>query len=389
MANVSIATGVVDTATVTAGEQKIDMSEKIMMLDPDSSQFTTMMMKLGSEDARSYKVEWLEDQLRPRLSALAASATSAAVTIVVTTGQGDYFRARDLVRVATTGEMVLVTSISTDTLTVTRAIGATAAASAASGGDLLIVSNAATQGATLGTRKITKKTAAYNYTQIQRDPYGFTETERNVATYGGPPDVYESVKKLVEHKRALENTCFFGARSFTSNAPTSFGTCGGAVEFISTNIHNAAGTLSHATLDTYLRSDLQHGSTNKVLFVAPLVAQAISGYLKTAYSPTEVGTKKFGATVNAYISGAYGTELPVVVKRDWQDFSSANTGYGGWAFLIDMDYVKFRPLQNRNTRLLRDRQANDADESTNEYLTEFSLEFRTEAAHSVIKGVTG
>ena len=231
MANVSIATGLVDTATVTANEHKIDMSEKIMMLDPDVSQFTTMLMKMGSEDARSYKVEWLEDQLRPRLSALAASATSAATTIVVTTGQGDYFRARDLVRVATTGEMVLVTSISTDTLTVTRAIGATAAASAASGGDLLIVSNAAVQGATLGTRKITKKTAAYNYTQIQRDPYGFTETERNVATYGGAPDVYESVKKLVEHKRALENTCFFGARSFTSNAPNSFGTSGGAVEF--------------------------------------------------------------------------------------------------------------------------------------------------------------
>lgn len=386
---VSMATGLVDTATVTSNEQKIDMSEKIMLLDPDTSQFTTMLMKLGSEDARSYKVEWLEDQLRPRLSALAASATSAATTLTVTTDHGAYFRARDLVRIASSGEMVLVTSISTDTLTVTRAIGATAAATAQSGIDLLIVSNAAVQGATLGTRKITKKTAAYNYTQIQRDPFGFTETERNVATYGGPPDVYESVKKLVEHKRAVENTLFFGARSYTSNAPNSWGSCGGAVEFISTNIHNAAGAMAHTLLDTYLRTDLQHGSKNKVLFVAPLVAQAISGYLKTAWTPTEVGAKKFGANVDAYISGAYGYEIPVVVKKDWNDFASTNTGYGGWAFLIDMDYVKFRPLQNRNTKLLRDRQANDADESTHEYLTEFSLEFRTEQCHSIVKGVTG
>lgn len=386
---VTIATGLVDTATVTSNEQKIDMSEKIMLLDPDSSQFTTMLMQLGSEDARSYKVEWLEDQLRPRLSALAASATSAATTLTVTTGHGDYFRARDLVRIASTGEMVLVASISTDTLTVTRAIGATAAATAQSGIDLLIVSNAAVQGATLGTRKITKKVAAYNYTQIQRDPFGFTETERNVNTWGGPPDTYEAVKKLVEHKRAIEQTLFFGARSYTSNAPNSWGACGGAVEFISTNIHNAAGAMAHSLLDTYLRTDLQHGSKNKVLFVAPLVGQAISGYLKTAWTPTEVGTKKFGANVDAFISGAYGYEVPVVVKREWNDFASTNTGYGGWAFLIDMDYVKFRPLQNRNTKLLRDRQANDADESTHEYLTEFSFEFRTDPAHSVIKGITG
>ena len=160
----TILTGLVDTDLVLADEQKIDMSEDISMLDPDTSQFTTMLMKLGSEDAKSFKVNWLEDQLRPRLSALAASATSAATTVDVTADTGTYFRARDLVRIASTGEMLLVTSISTDTLTVTRSVGSVAAATAASGIDLLIVSNAATQGATLGTRKITKKVLGYNYT---------------------------------------------------------------------------------------------------------------------------------------------------------------------------------------------------------------------------------
>lgn len=72
-----------------------------------------------------------------------------------------YFRAKDIVRIATTGEAFSVTSISTDDLTVTRAIGGVAAASAASGGDLLIVGNAAAQGATLGTRHITKKVLGY------------------------------------------------------------------------------------------------------------------------------------------------------------------------------------------------------------------------------------
>ena len=386
---VTVASGLVDTVTPLSSEQVVDMDNEIKMLDPDESQFTTMLMQIGSSTAVREQINWLEDQLRPRLSALAASATSAATTVTVTTGQGAYFRAHDIVRVATTGEAFSVTSISTDTLTIVRGLGGVTAASAASGGDLLIVGNSAAQGATLGTRIITKKVLGYNYTQIQRDPFGFTGTEAVIETYGGPAPMHEEVKKLVEHKRAIEQTLFWGARSFTSNAPNSVGTCGGAVEFISSNIHNPAGALTNALFDTYLQADLQHGSKNKVLFCAPLVARALSGYLKNSYAPITVDTRMFGAKVDAYISGAYGWNIPVVVKRAWNDFSTTSTQYGGWAFLIDMDYVQLRPLRGRNTQLLRNRQGNDADEVTHEYRTEFSLEFAQQACHGITQGVTG
>jgi hypothetical protein len=389
MANVTVATGLVDTATPLSSELVVDMDNEIKMLDPDESQFTTMLMTLGSTPAVREQINWLEDQLFPRLSSLAASATSAATSIVVTTGQGAYFRPKDIVRIAQTGEAFSVVSVATDTLTVTRALGAVAAATAQTGSDLLIVGNAAAQGATLGTRHITKKVLGYNYTQIQRDPFGFTGTESVVETYGGPAPMHEEVKKLVEHKRAIEQTVFWGARSFTSAAPNSVGTCGGAVEYIATNITNVAGALSHSGFDVFLQAALQNGSKNKVFFCAPLVARAISGFLKTAWNPTTVDDRRFGAKVDAYISGAYGWQVPIVVKRAWNDFSSTSTGYGGWGFLIDMDYVKLRPLRERNTQLLRNRQANDADEITHEYRTEFSFEFAQEKCHGILKGVTG
>lgn len=198
MANVSVVSGLVDTASPLSSEKVVDMDNEIKMLDPDESQFTTMLMMLGSSPAVREQINWLEDQLFPRLSALAASAASADTTVVVTTGQGVYFRAKDIVRVASTGEAFSVTSISTDTLTVVRGLGGVTAASAASGVDLLIVGNAAAQGATLGTRHITKKVLGYNYTQIQRDPFGFTGTEANIETYGGPAPMQEEVKKLVD-----------------------------------------------------------------------------------------------------------------------------------------------------------------------------------------------
>ena len=95
---------------------------------------------------------------------------------------------------------------------------------------------------------------------------------------------------------------------------------------------------------------------------------------------------KFGVNVNGFISGAYGQALPIIVKREWNDMAATTSGYGSYGFGIDLDYVKIRPL--RSTQLLTNRQANDADSVDEEYLTEFSLEFQTEAAHLVMKGAT-
>lgn len=385
----TILSGLVDTEDVLADERKIDMSDDIAELDPDESQFTTMLSKMASKPAIREKINWLEHELHPRKSALAASATSAATGLTVTTGEGSYFRAGDVVRNAVTGEAYLVSSVSTDTLTVSRAIGAVSAASSASGVDLVIVSNAAKQGATLGTRKIVKKVLGYNYQQIYRSPFGFTNTNVEIARYGGSEPNFEAKTKLIEHKRGLEQTAFWGARSFTAygsdNEPT--GTAGGMKEFISTNVYAAGGTLTEANFDTYLRGGLQHGSRNKVLFAAPLAMQAISGFLRDNITKTTQGDRLWGAKVDAYISGAYGTNIPVMVKRPWNDFSSSSSQYGGWIFGVDMDYVKIRPL--RPTALLRNRQANDADETTHEYLTEVSFEIAVEKNHFLVTGITG
>lgn len=362
------------------------MDDVIAMLDPDVSQFTTMLMKVSSSPAYNSKIEWLEDQLFPRLSALAVSAATADTTLQVTAGQGAYFRAGDLVRVAISGEAVKVTSVSTDTLTISRAIGGVAAATAQTGSDLVIVGNASLQGATLGTRKITKRVLAYNYQQIQRNPYGFTETLLATRTYGGDSMDKERKKKLVEHKRSIENSLFLGARAYITTGANPVGVSGGAVEFISTNVKDAgSASLTATNLDTYFQSFLQHGSENKVLFLAPTLAKQISSFARDNWVRATANDSVWGVQVDAFISGAYGYGVPVIVKRDWNDFTTASKQYGGFGFIIDLDYVKLRPL--RSTRLLKGRAANDADEQDEEYLSEYSLEFAQEAAHGVIKGV--
>jgi hypothetical protein len=162
--------GLADTADPLANELKVDMRDKLAMLDPDVSQFNVILQKLSEERAKSFKVEWLEDLLVPRTTGLAASATSAATEFTVTTSTGTYFKAGDLVRVVTTGECVRVTAVGASAITVVRAIGTVTAASAASGGDgsLVIVGGSNEQGATLPTALITQRTAAYNSSVARR-----------------------------------------------------------------------------------------------------------------------------------------------------------------------------------------------------------------------------
>lgn len=384
----TITSGIVDTEAVLSDEKVVDMEDRFRLLDPDNSQFSTILSKLPSRAATREKVNWLEDELFPNLTTLAASASSAVTTLSVATGTGTYFRAGDQVRVVSTGEMVEVSSVSSDDLTVTRSIGGVAAASAASGGDLVIVSNAAAQGADYGTLKVTKRVLGYNYTQIFRHPFGFTGTDVEIETYGPGEPANEIAKKAIEHKRAKENAAFFGARDFTSSSPSSKGYMGGLQEYLSTNVWASAGAIDLAYIDAKLQSVFQYGSTRKVIFAAPTPAAALSQLFANNWVRARPEDRVYGAKVNSFINGAYGESVPVVVKRDWGARQSTSNGHGSWMFVVDLDYVKVRPLRNRGTRLLRNRQGNGEDKVIHEYLTEMSMEVSQEKVHGLIKGIT-
>lgn len=380
--------GVENDNTILANERVIDMDDVIAYLDPDTSQFMTMLMKVSRRAAESTKLEWLEDELFPRLSAVASGGATDGATITVSTGEGGYFRVNDIVRNAKTGVAFRVTVVSGDVLTPSTHLGRVAFGANTAADQLLIIGNASQQGATLGTRLITKRVAQYNYCGIQRNPYGFTRSLMASRLYGGPEPMKERKKKGVEHKRAIEYTLFWGVRSLDTTGAHPVGTPGGLYEYITTNVQNAAGALTKTLLDTYMRGFLQHqGDQNGVLFVSPVVAQAISGFLRDVWQPTTVDTRLWGAKVDGFISGTYGYKVPVIVKKDWNDFSTSSNQYGGWLFYVNMDNVQLNVL--RDTELLKDRQANDADSYDEEYLTEFSLKVEQERTFGIVTGITG
>ena len=384
----TILTGVVDDADILSNQRVVDMSPTIAQLEPDEAPLTTMLQKVGSRAAYSQKVEWLSDELVPRLTTLAASATSAATSLSVATGTGAYFRAGDVVKVATTGENCYITAVSssTDTIYVTRALGGVTAISAASGVDVVKVGNAAAEGATLGTLIQTKKVANYNYAQIQRDPWGFTNTLVASKLYGGPEPANEAKKKLIEHKRQLENTMFFGVRDLNTSGSAPIGYCGGLFQYVTSNVTSSVGTLTESVFETFLRKAFRYGSQNKVFFCSPLIASALASFAQSKLAPPAPSIDTYGVSLKSYQS-AQGQTVQIAVKRDWYDFQTTSGQYGGTGVMVDMEDVTMRPL--RDTVLKPDRQANDEDSVKQEYLTEWSLEIGLEKKHAIISGITG
>jgi len=156
--------GTITTADPVADEQVVDMANEFAELDPDDSQFTTLLVKLGTRQAVREKISWLEDELRPRISALAASAASSVTALTVTGGQGNtYFAADDIVRNLVSGELMHVTGTAASSITVERNIGTHSTTANTGASDaLFIVGSAYKQGASYGTSRVVKRVLGYN-----------------------------------------------------------------------------------------------------------------------------------------------------------------------------------------------------------------------------------
>jgi hypothetical protein len=394
----TIGSGLQDTASVLSNRLKVDMLEPIQMLDTNLSQFSTILdhPDLRGDTLASYIKQWLEDRLLPRTFSLAASAASSDTVLTTGTGEGLYVKKGDIIRIVASGEAVRASADGASTsVTVTRAVGGVGAASAASGtaNQCVIVGHAAGQGNTLPTMLITKQTQNYNYGQIPRKSWGFDRTARQSAWYSQNVLDSERDKKLTEFKTDRENTAFFGARSYTADGGNGhpLGTAGGLIEFISTNktdISGAGGALSTTALENFLTTGLQFGSQNKVLFAAPKVGQAISHLLSANWVRAQPDEKVYGAMVNAVISGAFGAQIPVIVKQQWGAYGTGTTGqYGSMAFLVDLSSVRLATMQAPVR--LSNRQANDLDGIEEEYLAEETLVVAQETHHSLLFNVTG
>lgn len=376
------------TEEVYSEEKVTEMNSKIRKLDPDMTQYATMTNKVGSRAAQREKVNWLEETLVANVFTVDAAYTSGASLISVGTVESNAIKVNDTFRNMRTGEAFLVKTVGANgDLTVYPSLGDAPSAAGQVGDKLLFTGSAFPQGSTLPEMKYATRTLGYNFTQIFRTVWTFSMTATAIEYYGGREPAKEAARKTVEHKREIENNGFFGAREYQTTADPQ-GTAGGLWEFI-TNKQDVNGELTADFLDQFLTTVLAKGTSDKVIFTGTAGAYYLSRMNRAGqgafWKPDN--TSVHGVKVDAFMSGVFGYQIPVIVKKEWANYPSGANGYNGMMFVVDMSNVERRPLRDRDTKLLTNREPKGEDRTAAEYLTEAGWTVAQEKTHGLLTGI--
>jgi hypothetical protein len=390
-----------DTAISNAeGRLIVDAVDKVFLLEPNKHPLVTLLNQVQASDG-AYKgsrimkastgnpeFKWFEDVYGGRYAKVATGAAAGAASFDVSgagSSSAHIFTVGDVVKVARTGENVLVTAITdTDTIAVTRSVGDTPAAAVVAGDGLFIVGNASEENALARNANTTRSTAQSNYTQIFKTTIALSGTEDAAKLYGGRDLPYLRSKKATEHALDIERAFWWGEKgsdtSGTQGHPRRF--TGGVLEFIeggNSYIQNQGGALTAPDLNTFLREGFTYGNSTKMLFAGGVLLQAINEIARGQIQ-TNVGDTVYGIKVSTWMT-AFG-EVKIVHNPLFVE------DYAGYGFLLDMECFKYRYMDGRDTKLMTNIQAPDADGIIDQYLTECGLQRMQAPRHAIIKGVT-
>ncbi|MEM6457912.1 MAG: DUF5309 family protein [Planctomycetota bacterium] len=366
-------------ATYSAGtslpELAADVSDIVGIVSPYE---TPLLDHLGDpqRSATSTVHEWLEDTLLPNTDTADGSVNASATSIDV--DHGDRFRVGDQVQAAGSREVIFVTAVSSNTLTVSRGYGGTTAASITDGATLSILGNAALEGDDAPTTRFTNRVRQQNYTQIFTA--GIEVSGSQLAARQAAVDDemdYQKQERLRELVRDLENCVINGAAAASGSvgSATTRRTMRGIIPSLATNVTDGSGNaLTEAALNAALR-DIWETSNGPVdtIVVGGTQKRAINGFV-TASRGFGPATERFKDLVSVYESD-FGV-CRVVLSR-WVPRDSV--------LLLDSSRIDVLPLSGRSFQFKPLAATGDSD--AGQVLGEYTLELRNENAHGLIRNL--
>jgi len=363
-------------ATYAAGATLPELAEDVSDLIGIVSPYETPLLDhLGDarRAATSTVHEWLEDQLLPNTDTLLGSVADTDTTLSVE--HGGRFRVGDQLRADGSREVMLVTAIAGDDLTVVRGYGNTTAAAVLDGTVLHILGNAALEGDDAPAARFTNRTRRSNVTQIFTATVEVSGSQLAARQHAIDDEMdYQKTERLRELMRDLEN-CVINGVSPASNpqgGATVRRTMNGIVPMLSTNRQDASGaTLDEELLNATLRGIWEQSN-------ASIDTIVVSGFQKRA--------------INGFITSARGYDAEDTRFRDMlsvyeSDFGICRVVLSRWVpadtlLMLDSSRLDVLPLAGRSFHFAP--LGRDGDRAAGQVLGEYTLELRNENAHGLI-----
>lgn len=385
------------TNDVAPFQRAIDIQKEILLLEPESAPLTVLTKRWDNagnvKPCDDYEYSWVEDERDVRFDAVnkGAGYNNAATEIDVDTGEVFYGAA--LVRVPRTGEIMYVSSVATNTLTVKRGQAGTTAAALVDNDPLFVIGAVAEEGDRSFQARSKNPTKITNFTQIFRTSIEASGSALSSSNMTEPHQwVHDHKKKMIEHRLDIEHAGLFGSKGETTGPNGGrLTTSAGALAFLTENNQDAGGTLTEAEWESWVRALCRYGNKKTVLcsaLVLSVVNNFAVGRLQTIQADKDT---TYGLAITKYIC-AHG-EINLV-KHNLLE----GAVWGGYAIALDMGKAapgyrylggKNAPKGPRDTKVLTGRAENDRDGEKDEILTECGFEFKQVKTGGVLTGVTG
>ena len=378
----TIRSGQVATSEVLANSLVMDMDTRVFQYDPPGAPGMKIFTnRIGSKPAKQTTVRWMEDEPVPYWDQINNGAGYASGITALTVDNGSYFQVGNLVKVVRTDEVMRVTGVVGNVLTVTRGYIGSAAA-IVDNDYLLNLSTAEMEGDNAPEAQSTLKVEKTNHVQIVRTPVHITETNMAVDHYHGDELAYQRRKAAEAHARRWEEILLHGRKKEdTSTAAKPIRAAGGIDEHITTNVFDAGSVLTQSEFDDWIgdcfRYSVRPGRNSKILFASRNLINTINSWGSGKLVMNAVASQTYGMDISTYVTG-FG-KLSVLYHP------LLELGYEGYGYLVDPDGVVYRPL--RGTKLKTGIQANDEDGVKDEYITEATFQFALEKCFGKIYNV--
>ena len=367
--------------------------ELFTLLEPNGNAPLNALLAMGSSeptDDPEYKN--FRDELPERkLTVNGAVASTSTGTITIDASDDNKFAISGAIVVnSETGEVMHVTADTTaTTLTVTRNIGGTTH-QIADNAELFIAGFAAQEGGNSPTAISFDATVASNYTQIFRTAFAVTNTMQSTYLRTGDKLDEAMTKALKLHMSDIERAMFFGVKHEANGStaqPTRY--TGGLLNSL-TNVVDmttdygsyggtSAGDMTEEGFDDLLITTVfKFGSKQKIAFVGEGVANHLQQFGKDRWQPTAM-EGAYGVNLTRY--NTFAGDLMVHLHPQFRQIPNMRNAM----VIVDFPYLVYRYLEGRDTQLLENRQAVDADSVKHEYLTECGLELLQDKVHGYIK----
>jgi len=377
------------SAGATLPEHVEDVSDIISIVSPFE---TPLLNHLGDpqRSAKSTVHEWLEDSLLPNTDIIVDPVITAPLSETnFTVGNGNRFRVGDQIQVVGSKEVMFVTAIATNDLTVIRGYGGTAPENLIDDTPINILGNAALEGGGAPTARFTNRVRRTNYTQIFTSSVDVSGSQIASRQIGLADELdYQKQERLRELIRDLENSVINGVSAGTNpqGDASTRRTMKGIIPFIQTNAYangiggfptgDGVGTnqLTEDQINTAMRLvwDQSAGAIDTIL-VGGFQKRRINGFITSSRGYDESSTR-FRDLVSTYESD-FGV-CRVVLSR-WVPQDSV--------LLLDSSRIDVLPLAGRSFGFKK--LAATGDSEAGQVIGEYTVEMRNEQGHALISGL--